>query len=185
MSQYVVIICILSILLWFYFMKHKEQETKLMPIIIKQKDIILENKYLRNENKKIKLKLKYLQQYKNDISKTFKILDNELHLITDHIKHDTDPSLIYPQPPSTSIPQSTSTPLSSTPLSTSTSTSTPSDIFNNIFNNFLISREHGEGEEIEIGDSEQNPLHVSVNYVPLNGNYRRYLLQEPLDETEG
>jgi hypothetical protein len=44
-----------------------------------------------NENQKLKLKVKELQAYKDDVSKTFKILDNELIMINDHIQRRQQP----------------------------------------------------------------------------------------------
>jgi hypothetical protein len=52
---------------------------------------------LCNENHKLKTRLKDLQSYKNDVSKTFKILDNELLLINDRLQN-RESNLNTPQP---------------------------------------------------------------------------------------
>ena len=90
MEGSIIIISILVILLWFYFMKYSEQESKFLPVMLKQKQVISR---LKDENIKIKSELKYLHNYKNDVSKTFQILDNELVMINDRIKQtETVPS---------------------------------------------------------------------------------------------
>lgn len=83
MDGSIIIISILVILLWFYFMKYSEQESKFLPVMLKQKQVISK---LKDENVKMKSELKYLHNYKNDVSKTFQILDNELVMINDKIK---------------------------------------------------------------------------------------------------
>lgn len=83
MDGSIIIISILVILLWFYFMKYSEQEGKFLPVMLKQKQVISK---LKDENVKMKSELKYLHNYKNDVSKTFQILDNELVMINDKIK---------------------------------------------------------------------------------------------------
>ena len=89
-SIIIIIISILVILLWFYFMKYSEQESKFLPVMLKQKQVISK---LKDENVKMKSELKYLHNYKNDVSKTFQILDNELVMINDRIKQtETVPS---------------------------------------------------------------------------------------------
>ena len=98
MSQHLIIICIVSILLWYYYSKAKEQESKYIPIMMKHSDLVNENKNLKQENKKLKTKIKYLENYKADVSKTFKILDNELVLINDHIKNGGIPIVNQGQP---------------------------------------------------------------------------------------
>jgi hypothetical protein len=76
MSTNIIIICILAFLLWYYFIKSKEYEIKSIE--------------LYNENVKIKKKNNFLQEYKNDISKTFKILNNELIVINDKVKNNPE-----------------------------------------------------------------------------------------------
>ena len=90
MSQHLIIICIVSILLWYYYTKSKEQDDKYIPVMIRQSELLNENNLLKQDNKKLKTKIKYLENYKNDVSKTFKILDNELVLINDHIKNQSN-----------------------------------------------------------------------------------------------
>jgi len=87
MDGSIIIISILVILLWFYFMKYSEQESKYLPVMLKQKQVISK---LKVENVKMKSELKYLHNYKNDVSKTFQILDNELVMINDRIKQTGD-----------------------------------------------------------------------------------------------
>lgn len=64
---------------FFYYTKCKEYEREFL---------ILHKKYDRAiiENDNYKLRIKDLQKYKNDVSKTFKILDNELTHINNHVE---------------------------------------------------------------------------------------------------
>ena len=87
MDGSIIIISILIILLWFYIYIYNEHESKYLPVMVKQKHVISQ---LKDENSKMKSKLKYLQNYKNDVSKTFQILDNELVMINDKIKQQNE-----------------------------------------------------------------------------------------------
>lgn len=75
----VLISIVIGFVAWFYFNKFQESEKEYFK---------LHKKYVsaQSENCKMKNRLKDLQIYKNDVSKTFKILDNELLMINDHIK---------------------------------------------------------------------------------------------------
>lgn len=64
---------------WYYFNKFKESEKE----YFKLHNYLTE---MSNENTRLKSRIKDLQTYKNDVSKTFKILDNELIMINDHLK---------------------------------------------------------------------------------------------------
>lgn len=75
---------------------------------------------LEVENSKLELKVSYLQSYKDDVSKTFKILDNELASIKQTII----------RPPMMTLPSRNFTFPESDPEG-------PSSIFSNIFNTFL------------------------------------------------
>ena len=79
---------------------------------------------LEVENSKLELKVNYLQSYKDDVSKTFKILDNELV----SIKQTLLPSGVRPQ--TMTLPSQRFTFGESDPEG-------PSSIFSNIFNTFL------------------------------------------------
>lgn len=103
-----VVICILSILLWYYYTKNSEYPLALYN--------------LREINNKLKTKIKYLESYKNDVSKTFKILDTELVLINEHINDNKNNNLFE-----TSV----------TPNILSGLLSPDNPSFNNIFNQFL------------------------------------------------
>lgn len=63
----------------YYF--HKYYETKRS-----QKRIFDKLSFLWIENQKLKTRLKELQTYKNDVSRTFKILDTELVLINEQLR---------------------------------------------------------------------------------------------------
>jgi hypothetical protein len=73
------IIIVLLTTSWYYYTKYKEYEK--------------ENHFLQNnvnktnmENSNYRTRIKDLQKYKNDVSKTFKILDTELTNINNHVE---------------------------------------------------------------------------------------------------
>ena len=84
--QYIIIF-VISIFLWYYYTQYKEKDNKYIPMMIRQSELLEENEVLKEENTKLKSKIKYLELYKNDVSKTFKILDNELEVINEHLKN--------------------------------------------------------------------------------------------------
>ena len=111
--------------------------------MMKHSDLSNENKLLKQENKKLKTKIKYLENYKADVSKTFKILDNELVLINDRIKNGSIP-LIPPTQNNSSFQTSITPSVLNSLLSHNNSheDNPPirpenSSIFNNIFNYYL------------------------------------------------
>jgi len=80
-SQLSTIICVIfGVVSWYYFNKYLET----------QKEFTNLHKRLQTmniDNQKMKSRIKDLQSYKNDVSKTFQILDNELILINDHLRN--------------------------------------------------------------------------------------------------
>ena len=100
MTQSMIIICIIIILLWYYYIS-TEKGDKYVSTMMEHSTLLQENIKLKQENKKLRVKLKYLENYKNDISKTFKILDNELGMINEHLQHNR---MIPPNTPPPNIP---------------------------------------------------------------------------------
>jgi len=79
------IICIfIGTFAWYYYNKFLESEKE-----YKQ----LHNDYMecRNENEKNKVKIRELVRYQQDVSRTFKIMDNEIKSINDHITKERQP----------------------------------------------------------------------------------------------
>lgn len=70
---------IASLLAFFFYTKFEQSEREYVK---------LHDEYLKvvRDREKTKRRVKDLQSYKDDISKTFKILDNELAMINEHIK---------------------------------------------------------------------------------------------------
>ena len=196
MNGSIIIICILSILLWFYFMKYSEHEIKYLPVMVKQKQVISQ---LRNENLKLKSKLKYLQTYKNDVSKTFQILDNELVMINDKLKQESLPIEQTQTPlfqtsftPSilNSLLNSVNTDLTTEIQNTAPLRNPTDDIFNNIFNRFLTGQDMStsiptESESIQTEPTEtlRSSIQFSTNLLPLNNSYRQFLLNRNVIQT--
>ena len=193
MNGSIIIICILSILLWFYFMKYSEHEIKYLPVMVKQKQVISQ---LRNENVKLKSKLKYLQTYKNDVSKTFQILDNELVMINDKLKQESLPIEQTQTQTQTQTPlfqtsftpsilnsllNSVNTDLTTEIQNTAPLTNPTDDIFNNIFNRFLTGQDMStslptESIQTEPTETLRSSIQFSTNLLPLNNSYRQFLL---------
>lgn len=164
MTQHLIIICVITILLWYYYIKSKEQDDKYLPVMVRQSELMHENTKLKQENKKLRMRIKYLDNYKNDVSKTFKILDNELGLINEHIKQRGS------VPPHTSeqVSEPTTFRTSVTPsvlnslLRTSQDPVYPSDgLFNNIFNRFLTGDMNFTQSSADNPDSIPNESDIS------------------------
>ena len=100
-NQLSIIVCVVfGIISWYYFNKFRESENEYTKLHKR-----FEQSY--TENQKMKSRIKDLQTYKNDVSKTFKILDNELLLINDHLKRQSNIR------ESTSVPMTPMTPMNS------------------------------------------------------------------------
>jgi len=89
MQNSLVLVAIIAFIAWYYFAKYQESEKEYNRLQKMYVDIC-------NENARSKSRVEDLQSYKNDVSKTFQILDNELLVINDHIKNqNTQQSSIY------------------------------------------------------------------------------------------
>jgi len=80
----ILLFVIVGFVAFYYFNKFNESEKEYIKLHGSVREIY-------NENQKLKLKVKELQAYKDDVSKTFKILDNELVMINDHIQRRQQP----------------------------------------------------------------------------------------------
>jgi len=78
LSNSTIIYVILGLLLFYYYNKLQDSEKEFLFLHKKFDQIYI-------ENQKMKSRLKDFQYYKNDVSKTFKILDKELGQINNHI----------------------------------------------------------------------------------------------------
>jgi hypothetical protein len=199
MTEHIIIISvfIISILLWFYYIKSKDQDDKYVPVMIRQSEIIHENNLLKQESKKLKTRIKYLQKYKDDVSKTFRILDNELVLINEHIKRTPQSEQLTEQEQQ-HITSFTPSILNSLLNYTNTQNNDNHNHDNNIFNQFLtenlqehlqpvfaeeiieeINQEENKQEEIKQETSVPEEVLDQIRLLnPLNSNYNRYLLND-------
>lgn len=183
MAQHIIIICIVSILLWYYYIKSKEQDDKYIPVMVRHSELMHENNVLKQENKKLKLRLKYLENYKQDVSKTFKILDNELGLINEHILKKKNQEIQNQQEEPVPVQTNNNFESSLTPTvlnSLIRESQEPSDSLNNIFNRFLtgdvnfmntFSSYPSRNEEIsqeQSNDNQDNEDNIQDNTGPQN-----------------
>ena len=83
MSNTFLICILLGIVTWYYFNKFQESEREYSKLHRNFEQIVI-------VNQKMKDRIQDLQSYKNDVSKTFKILDNELGLINNHLQKQTN-----------------------------------------------------------------------------------------------
>lgn len=75
----ILLFVLVGFIAFYYFNKFQESEREYIKLHSSLKDMY-------NENQNMKLKIKELQAYKDDVSKTFKILDNELVMINNHLQ---------------------------------------------------------------------------------------------------
>ena len=87
----ILLFVVVGFIAFYYFNKFDESEKEYIKLHGSVREIY-------NENQKLKLKVKELQAYKDDVSKTFKILDNELVMINDHIQRRQQPQQPQQQP---------------------------------------------------------------------------------------
>lgn len=78
-STMIVVCTLIAFVAWYYYNKFQESEKEYF-VLHRQFESVCAN------NKMLKEKVSDLQLYKDDVSKTFKILDNELVMINDHIQ---------------------------------------------------------------------------------------------------
>jgi hypothetical protein len=129
----IIISCVISILLWFYFSGS-----------LRYLDNLEQEKYnfklhlLTLENEKLKSKIKDLEKYQTDVSKTFKILDNELISITNQLNGNVQNTQDIPNTQNTQNVQRNSifSNLSNTNINND---SIHEDVFSNFLNRFLTS----------------------------------------------
>jgi hypothetical protein len=87
----ILLFVVVGFIAFYYFNKFNESEKE----YIKLHGSVRE---MYNENQKLKSKVKELQAYKDDVSKTFKVLDNELVMINDHIQRRQQPQVVQQHP---------------------------------------------------------------------------------------
>jgi len=83
MNQLTIFCLVLGVVSWYYFNKFQDSEKEYNKLYKRFEQVYI-------ENQKVKSRIKDLQSYKNDVSKTFKILDNELVMINDHLKKQNE-----------------------------------------------------------------------------------------------
>lgn len=79
-SFHLVIVACIAFTAWYYFNKFQESEKAYCRL----------HADYNNSYKQLQARVSDLQAYKDDVSKTFQILDNELLLINNHIKKNTN-----------------------------------------------------------------------------------------------
>jgi len=82
MTNNIITILLVGAIVWVCYVKYQEYQYKTLQLMSK-------NHLLEIENQKMKTKIRYLQNYKTDVSKTFKILNNELSLIKENLPENS------------------------------------------------------------------------------------------------
>jgi hypothetical protein len=78
-SSYIVVCLLIGFGAWYYFNKFQESEREYLVLHRQFEAACAQNRHLQE-------RVDDLQMYKDDVSKTFKILDNELVMINDHLQ---------------------------------------------------------------------------------------------------
>ena len=121
LSGTLVICIILGLVSWYYFNKFQESEKEYSYLHRRFESVYI-------ENQKMKTRLDDLQNYKNDVSKTFKILDKELEMINDHLQKET-PININAQRSASLLPRTTNVSLLTPDILTTLISSTTRNLF--------------------------------------------------------
>jgi hypothetical protein len=195
MEHFILLIVSVCISVWFFY-KYKESQVKL-------KSFISKNLSLKLENNSMKSKMKYLETYKDDVSKTFKILDDELLLIKDNLtqqprqqnttrQNTQSVPQVIPRQNIQSIPRHRVALLTPDLLTSLMTNEVPSqqsqsqqsqpvpqsqDVFNNIFNRFLTS--NISSNDIELLRHQEN----SSQQTPQQQTPQQETYQETYQET--
>jgi hypothetical protein len=82
MTNNIITILLVGAIVWVCYVKYQEYQYKTLQLMSK-------NHLLEIENQKMRTKIRYLQNYKTDVSKTFKILNNELSLIKENLPENS------------------------------------------------------------------------------------------------
>lgn len=78
-SGSLIILIILGLVSWYYFNKFQESEQNYRKLYYQFEKVYI-------DNKNMKIRIQDLECYKNDISKTFNVLDKELLVINNHLQ---------------------------------------------------------------------------------------------------
>ena len=78
-SGSLIILIIMGLISWYYFNKFQESEKN-------YRNLYYQFEKVHIDNKNMKIRIQDLESYKNDISKTFNVLDKELLVINDHLQ---------------------------------------------------------------------------------------------------
>ena len=78
-SGSLIILILLGLVSWYYFNKFQESEQN-------YRNLYYQFEKVHTDNKNMKIRIQDLESYRNDISKTFNVLDKELLVINDHLQ---------------------------------------------------------------------------------------------------
>jgi len=78
-SGSLIILILLGLVSWYYFNKFQESEQN-------YRNLYYQFEKVHTDNKNMKIRILDLESYRNDISKTFNVLDKELLVINDHLQ---------------------------------------------------------------------------------------------------
>lgn len=79
-SGSLIILIILGLVSWYYFNKFQQSEQNYRQLYYEFEKVYI-------DNKNMKTRINDLESYKNDISKTFNVLDKELLIINNHLQN--------------------------------------------------------------------------------------------------
>ena len=164
MQNNLVLCAIVAFIAWYYFAKLQDSEKEYNRLHRLYVDAC-------NENEKNKNRIEDLQSYKQDVTKTFQILDNELLMINDHIKNQN-------------TQQSSSTGMftrfqSQPPTSNRISILTP-DLLNTLFNESNVNEPLPNINTETTNENDVEPIGEpsEMNVGSVDNVYSKYLINE-------
>ena len=181
--SFLIIICLLTVS-WYYYTKYKDLERDFVDLNNNLTKITMENANYR-------VRIKDLQKYKNDVSKTFKILDNELVQINNHVeKNNQQSQQLLSQSLSQSLPIQLTSRLSSGLYTTGSNSNSSSrvnlltpDMLNNLIEN--MNQEFSFFNPLEnTSNVENNPNTLSTDTTTLNNNNSNSTQQEDTNQED-
>jgi predicted nuclease with TOPRIM domain len=167
-SNGLILCAIIGFITWYYYQKFQESERAYYNLHSQFVEVC-------NENGRLKEKLSDLEVYKDDVSKTFKILDNELSLINNHIKTRAPPIV---ETPTNRVSLLTPEMLSN--LFSNVNQENPEILASfsyEVHANPQNGEVHANPQSCEVQDSQQS-CELQVEPESENSNYEKFLLNK-------
>ena len=175
-SGSLIILIIMGLISWYYFNKFQESEKN-------YRNLYYQFEKVHIDNKNMKIRIQDLESYKNDISKTFNVLDKELLVINDHLQRRNNNDNITKTSSGSANVQIMTPELINSLLDESEKQSKIETTNKNIVINDNVRLEKNDTTENENEDENENNIIMDENELQLDENELH--LDENISDLEG